>query len=241
MKSITGDVADLPTPVRLARALRALRAILANPEDTERVLEFSNLINAGGRDDRFELFLTHPMGARLYAERRAIDSTTVDLAALAALPAGTLGHAYASFMTSHGITPHIFDGAPEDVSDERAAYVIQRIRQTHDLWHVVMNVETDPAGEVALQAFTFAQLRAPSAGVLAALGSMKALPHSSQVLRDALRLFHLGLRAERFSVFPWEGHWTTPLTDVRRLLNVPIAPSVVGGYTVEILAAAKAA
>ena len=234
------DVADLRPAVRWGRAIRALGKILANPEDTERVLEFSNLANAGRRDERLDLFFEHPVGARLFAERCAIDSTTVDLDALARLPAGTLGHAYATFMKAHGITPNIFDGSPEDVHDERAAYVIQRMRQTHDLWHVVTNCETDPAGEVALQAFTFAQVRAPSSGILATLGTLRALPYTRQVMRDAIKLYRLGLKAERFPVFPWEDHWATLLVDVRRRLGVPTHPPVTGGYTAELLAAAAA-
>jgi ubiquinone biosynthesis protein COQ4 len=235
------DVADLPAHVRWARAIDALRAILADPNQTERVLEFSTLANAGRRGDRLDRFFQHPVGQRLYAERRAIDSTTVDLDALAALPAGTLGHAYAAFMHAHGITPHIFDGAPDEVSDDRASYVMQRMRQTHDLWHVVMNVETDPAGEVALQAFTFAQVRAPSSGILAALGALRALPVSRRVLRDAIALYRVGLRANRFAVFPWEDHWATPLADVRRLLNVPIDPPQTGGYTTDLVTLKPAA
>jgi ubiquinone biosynthesis protein COQ4 len=229
------DVADLPARVRWARAFEALRVVLADPTQTERVLEFSNLANAGRRGERLERFFEHPVGKRLYDERRAIDSTTVDLETLAALPAGTLGHAYAAFMREHGITPHIFDGAPDEVSDERAAYVIQRMRQTHDLWHVVMNVETDPAGEIALQAFTFAQVRAPSSGILAALGSLRALPVSRRVLRDAIALYRIGLRAHPFAVFAWEDHWATPLAEVRRLLGVPTEPARTGGYSAELL------
>lgn len=232
------DVADLPPALRWARAVHALGKILANPEDTERVLEFSNLANAGRRDERMDLFFDHPVGAKLFAERRAIDSATVDLEAFAKLPAGTLGDAYAMFMTAHGITPNIFDGSPEDVHDERAAYVVQRMRQTHDLWHVVTRCETDPAGEVALQAFTFAQVRAPSSGILATLGTLRALPYSRQVLRDAVRMYRLGRHAERFAVFPWEDHWATPLVEVRRLLGMPANPAVTGGYTHEMLAAA---
>src|SRR5690606_7550553 len=118
-----------------------------------------------------------------------------DLDALAQLPAGTLGHAYARFMRGHGLTPEIFDGPPAEVRDERAAYAIQRMRQTHDLWHVVTNAETDPAGEIALQAFTFAQLRVPSSGLLAAFGTLRALPHTRQVLRDAIALYRVGKAA----------------------------------------------
>lgn len=232
------DVADLPPHIRWGRAIRALGQILANPQDTERVLEFSNLANARRRDERLHMFFEHPVGARLYAERRAIDSTTVDLDAFLALPTDTLGHAYATFMRAHGLTPDIFDGAPDEVRDGKASYVIQRLRQTHDLWHVVTGAETDPAGEVALQAFTFAQLRAPSSGILAALGTLRTLRYSRRVLRDVVALYRVGLRAERLAVFPWEDHWATPLTEVRRLLALPLHPQPIGGYTGELLEAA---
>jgi ubiquinone biosynthesis protein Coq4 len=236
------DVADLPPRVRWARALRALGRILANPEDTEQVLEFSNLANAGSRrDDRLDMYFAHPMGAKIFAERRSIDSSTIDLKALGALPENTLGHAYATFMTSHGLTPNIFDAPPDDVLDVRASFLIQRMRQTHDLWHVVTNCETDPAGEVALQAFTFAQVKAPSTGILAVLGSLRALPHSRRVVGDAVKMYRLGLRAEAFVVFPWEDHWATPLVEVRRMLGMPTHPGVTGGYLTEKFAAAMAA
>lgn len=231
------DVADLPPRIRWRRALRALRRIMANPEDTETVLEFTNVANAGRRrrDERLGLFFSHPVGARLYAERLALDSRTVNIAALAALPAGTLGHAYAAFMTEHGITPHIFDGAPAGVHDDHASYFMQRMRQTHDLWHVVTRCETDPAGEIALQAFTFAQLRAPASGILATLGTLRTLPYSRRVLRDAVRMYRVGLRAQPFALFVWEDHWATPLVEVRRLLGVPTAPDATGGYLRDLM------
>src|SRR5262245_10580779 len=94
------DVADLPTLVRWRRALQALARVMINPEQTDQVLVFSNLANAGHRE-RLHLFFDDPRGKRLYEERRAIDSHTVDLDALAALPADTLGHAYATFMRAH--------------------------------------------------------------------------------------------------------------------------------------------
>jgi ubiquinone biosynthesis protein Coq4 len=225
------DVADLPPRVRLYRAMKALAAILADPERTDLVLEFSNLINAGRRDERLGFFFDDPAGAKLYAEQRAIDSRTIDLDKLAALPVGTLGHAYATFMKSHGLTPDVFDGAPADVHEPHAAYVIQRMRQTHDLWHVVTGAETDPAGEIALQAFTFGQVRAPSSGVLAAAGTLRSLRHTRQVLREAIEGYRLGVRANKLATFPWEDHWATPITDVRRLLGLPEQPRGWGGYT----------
>jgi ubiquinone biosynthesis protein Coq4 len=235
------DVADLHPVVRWTRALRALARVMVNPEETEQVLVFSNLANAGGRrDERLGFFYDDPRGARLFAEKRTIDSTTVDLDAFEQLPEGTLGHAYAKFMMAHDLTPNVFDGPPEDVRDERAAYVIQRMRQTHDLWHVVTHCETDPAGEIALQAFTFAQVKAPSSAILAAVGTLRSLRHTREVLRDAHALYRRGLAAQPLVLFPWEDYWATPLTEVRRMLGLPESPRLTGGYTAELLQRAAA-
>ncbi len=232
------DVSDLPTLVRWQRALRALARVMIHPEQTDQVLVFSNLANAGSRRDRLGRFYDDARGMRLYTEQRALDSRTIDLDALAKLPAGTLGHAYAAFMRAHGLTPDVFDGRPDDVLDDREAYVIQRMRQTHDLWHVVTNAETDPAGEVALQAFTYAQVHAPSSAILAALGTLRSLRYTREVVRDVIDLYRLGRAAAPLVMFPWEDHWATPLSDVRRLLNLPANPRPIGGYTAEILEAA---
>lgn len=232
-KPVVEDVADLPTTERWRRAAIALARVLKNPEETDQVLVFSNLINAGKRDSRLGFFYDDPRGKKLYAEQRTIDSKSVDLDALAALPAGTLGHAYANFMKSHGLTPNVFDGPPEDVRNPYAAYVIQRMRQTHDLWHVVTNCETDPSGEIALQAFTFAQVKAPSSAILAIMGTLRSMRYSRDVWRDALDLYWRGRKAGPLVLFPWEDHWTTPLADVRRMLGLPAYPQPTGGYLTE--------
>ena len=237
---MTPDIADLPPRVRWRRALVALAKILRDPEQTEQVLVFSSYANAGRRDQQLHRFFDDPRGQKLYDEQRTIDSRTVDLDALSSLPEGTLGHAYAVFMKANGLTPNIFDGSPEQVHDPRAAYIIQRMRQTHDLWHVITNAYADPAGEVALQAFTFAQVRAPSTGILAALGTVRTIPYTRRIVRDVIDMYRLGEHAEQLVVFPWEDHWATPLSEVRRLLGLPESPRQIGGYTTHLLAAMKA-
>jgi ubiquinone biosynthesis protein COQ4 len=235
---ISRDIDALPAPVRWRRALQALGRVLTNPTETEQVLVFSSYINAGTNKKRLTFFFDDPSGKRLYEEQRALDSHTIDLDALAKLPEDTLGYAYAKFMRLHRLTPDVFDGTPVEISDPRRAYVIQRMRQTHDLWHVVTNAETDPAGEVALQAFTFAQVGAPSAGILAALGTLKALRYTRAILRDVATLYRRGVKAQQLAVFPWEDHWATPLAEVRKLLGLPSYPEPTGGYTNGLISAA---
>ena len=80
--------------------------------------------------------------------------------------------------------------------------------------------------------------RLPSSAILALLGTLRSLRHTQRVARDAARLYRLGRAAAPLVLFPWEDHWATPLADVRRMLNLPVAPEPIGGYTAEILAAA---
>lgn len=219
------DITTLPAHERWRRALSALADVLKDPERTDQVLVFSTYANAGSMPDRIHNFLDHPDGARLYAEHRTIDSHTIDLEALGALPEGTLGRAYADFLRIRNFTPDVFEGTPEEIADPKVAYVVQRLRQTHDLWHVVTGYETDPASEVALQAFTFGQLRAPSSGILALLGTLRGSQIKRDLAIDVTRGYRLGTQAIGLAVFPWEDHWTTPLVEVRAMLNLPIAPT----------------
>jgi ubiquinone biosynthesis protein COQ4 len=219
MTTSAPDILSLSRLERLRRAFAALARVAANPDETDQVLVFSSHINAGTLRERVGRFMTDTDGHRLFAERRAIDST-LDLDALAALPDGTLGHDYAMFLRARCLSPEVFDGSPAQISDERAAYMIQRIRQTHDLWHVVTGYDTDPRGEVALQAFTFGQLRVPSSLILAIVGTVKGFNAERPMVSDVLAAYRAGVAAQRLATFLWEDHWATPLEEVREILGI---------------------
>jgi ubiquinone biosynthesis protein COQ4 len=214
------DVMLVPPLERWRRAFGALARVLADPTQTDQVLVFSSYANAGSMEGRIDRFFDTAEGRRLYEEHRTIDSHTVDLDALAALPEDTLGYAYAHFLRSRGLTPEVFDAPPEEHRDPRTQYVVQRIRQTHDLWHVVTGCSTEPTGEIALQAFTVAQTRAPSTAILTLAGTLRGLRENPTLPRDVISAYRRGRRAERLAAFPWEKHWATPLAEVRALLGL---------------------
>src|SRR5512138_3367021 len=140
------DPSDLPAHLRWHKALTALAKVMVDPEQTEEVLTFNIYANAGSMKRRIGRFYTDPRGQQLYDEHRTIDSHTIDLDALAQLPEGTLGRAYADFLRSRNLTPDVFETPPQ-LTDPKAVYVVQRLRQTHDLWHVVTGYATDAASE----------------------------------------------------------------------------------------------
>jgi ubiquinone biosynthesis protein COQ4 len=192
------DVFDLPLRTRMRRAGRALGRLMRDPYDTQQVFEFSTNMNVGAIRRRLPKFFSSADGQRLYREDLSIDSRHVDLEMLARLPEGTLGREYVRFLRERQLTPDLFQ-APENVHDPRAAYVMKRIRQSHDLWHLLTGHATNPSGEVALQAFTYGQPGTRAKPGAAIRGGRRAAPLGAVI---------------------WEDQWARPLVELRAQLGI---------------------
>src|SRR5207344_1606776 len=141
---------------RRRQALRAGLALALNPNDTQQVFYLAAAVDQASLQRATDRLAADPTGRELLRARAAIDTHHVDYAALRALPADTLGGAYARTLAAGSLDPDVFQRPPSLPED--LAYVAQRMRQTHDLWHVLTGLGTDIPGEVALQAFAHAQL-----------------------------------------------------------------------------------
>jgi ubiquinone biosynthesis protein COQ4 len=217
-----------PTPVpssfpgRVKNALAAMRGLNADPNRLDLVFVLGEAVNRRAFPRVWALFERDVDGRRVLADRPAIDSAHVDLGALAALPEGTLGREYARFIQGNGLTLDVFK-APVGV-DEHVAYLVQRVRQTHDLWHVVTGYTPDVKGEVLLQAFTFAQLRVPSALFITLIGAVRVSARGGLgFVREAARAFRRGKATRQMVPFYWEEHWSDSVESVRAMLECPAA------------------
>lgn len=214
-----------PPPVpplfgRVRAAAGALRRLMRDPGRLDQVLVFTQAVNAGVIARAAVRVTQTEAGRRLFAEMPRIDRAHVDFDALRRLPDGTLGREYVRFLDDNGISPEPFEALP-DVSDPRAAYIMLRTRQAHDLWHVLTGYAPDVRGEVLLQAFTYAQLRVPSALLLAFLGSLRWLKWNRALLRDIHRAYRRGRATTFLATFRWEDHWETPVCELRKQLHCP--------------------
>jgi ubiquinone biosynthesis protein COQ4 len=208
-------------------AFRALLALAKDPDDLPTV--FKVIENLPGRAP-YRLIArmkASPNGARLLATRPDLAARLADRAALHALPAGTLGRAYAEFCDRAGITPQgIIDASMVGMSaaprySEDIEFTQERMRDTHDLWHVVTGYGTDVVGELALLAFTVAQTRHPGIALICALALVYAVPGVSRVLREGYRR---GARAAWFPDVAWEELLDRPLDEVRARLGIGALP-----------------
>jgi ubiquinone biosynthesis protein COQ4 len=193
----------------------SLRRLLRDPDDTVEVFFLGIAVNAPRLPAFIGRIAADERGLRLLAERPTIDSRSVDWDRLRALPATTLGGAYARYLDDNRLDPDLFQPPPGLPPVPR--WVAQRIRQTHDIWHVLTGYAPDVPGEIALQAFTYAQLRMPSAWLIAVFGTLFKAPGSARMVYDA---FERGASAAFLPVVRFEDMWERDLEDVRRELGV---------------------
>lgn len=137
------------------------------------------------------------------------------------MPEGTLGHEYAHQLRSQGLTPDsLIDPNPITSPQD---FVTHRLRETHDIVHVLTGFGVDGLGVLGLQAFNLAQNRSPLAVMLIFGGMLSALqndePHE-ELLTALSRGFDLGLKAECVIAQKLEEGWDRPLTDWRKELQL---------------------
>ncbi len=149
----------------------------------------------------------------------------IDLQKLQTLPEGSLGHCYADQLISQGITPDtLIDPSPVTNANE---FVIHRLKETHDIVHVLTGFGVDGISEIGLQGFNLAQNRSPLA-VMLIFGSMLSSLQNDDPLEPLLRAlahgFQMGLDAELVVGRKLEEGWERPLQEWRKELKLPLRP-----------------
>lgn len=154
--------------------------------------------------------------------QRRYSAPHYDIDDLMRLPAGTLGGAYARHMKACNLKPDFFEDVPPR---HRMHFLRLRLRQTHDVWHVLAGFGTDEFGEVGLQGFYFAQFtNGQSALILASAVLKSVLRGRFGDLELHLDAFCEGYRngkgAASLLAVEWERMWDRELESLRRDLRV---------------------
>lgn len=165
------------------RAARALRRLLADKEDTAAVFELMRSLSGRAVPNGYARLLKSAEGGRIAYERQEFAELLSDKAWLARFGPGTVGAAYRDFIAPRGLSAQgLADESRkgEDTQIDAAhpfAWYGRRVRDVHDVWHVLTGYGTDGLGEACLVGFSYMQTKSLGFAVIAraAQSRMRAL------------------------------------------------------------------
>ena len=217
--------------LRPRAALSAIRTLLKDREDTSQVFVVTSSLRGKSALRGARRLRDTAAGRAVLADKRSLLPILCDRPALASLPPGTLGRDYYEFVTKENISAEGLVEAsrvqakfPAPTADEQLFR--ERIRDMHDLCHVLTGYGRDPLGETCIVAFTFAQTLSPGLAVIALLGMAKiagALP-GTPVKSAVLEAYRHGRAAAWLPGEDIEGFLAQPVEALRARLRIPPAP-----------------
>ncbi|ATB32264.1 Coq4 family protein [Melittangium boletus] len=225
MPDLTSSLPSLPENpslfTRLHVGLRALKVLQTDPTNPAYGALFYDSVEIGLCAALAQDFSRHEEGRRLLAEKPSLRASALDLDTLEKLPSGSLGNTFARYFREQGLTPIETLSPPKN----DAQYVATRLRETHDLHHLVTGYATDVMGEMELQAFTLGNLHLRTS-LLILLQSAKATRRvpgvdAAQYARLLWAAFRRGSQSRQLASFRWEDTWATPLAMLSEQLVAP--------------------
>ena len=166
-------------------------------------------------------------GAKLLRDRPLITEDSIHFTRLRGMPEGSFGRSYMSWMDLYGYSPNSRKEVMY-VDDTELAYVMQRYRQVHDFWHVLVDLPPTVSGEIALKWFEMVQTGLPMTVVASLVGPMRlSLFDNAMLVRKYIPwALKAGKEAEYLLSQRYEDLFHLPLQEVRQALKIQTAPSL---------------
>src|SRR5690554_373521 len=214
---------------RPLKAFRHFRNLIADKEDTAEVFHIIEALSGKSMIRNARHFLKSPHARELMERNVNLVAMLDDHDRLRELPADSLGQAYVRFMEKEGLTAAGLAAESErfqpnyEKRNDVTEWFGYRMRDTHDLLHVLTGYGRDALGEQCVLAFTYSQN--PNLGVLfiayaGALEVKKQTRSEAPVLRFVREGQRLGKAAKRLAYFDIEKLLAMPIDEARAFLNI---------------------
>jgi ubiquinone biosynthesis protein COQ4 len=175
--TILRDPRRAPLRLRPFKALGHFRKLIADKEDTEQVFHMVDCLPSARYRRIQEAFCVSPAGRALMEAEPYLPALLDDHDRLLAMPEGSVAHAYVAFMRAEGLSAAGLVAESERAGRPRYNDQVQwfgdRLRDTHDLIHVLTGYGRDALGEQCALGFSYGQYRAGVDGFLAWAGGFE--------------------------------------------------------------------
>jgi ubiquinone biosynthesis protein Coq4 len=219
---------------RLAKNPKATRYVFMIGDSQDNICESER--RRGGFTDPFR---KNPALEAMWQAR--FHAPVYDLEELGRLPADTLGGAYARHMKANDLRADYYD--VKVTPRNRMQFLRQRMRQTHDIWHVLSGWGTDEFEEVGIQGFTAGQYMSSMAAIIGAAAFLKSIVRCrfnelERHVDNFCEGYGAGKRAENLLAVKWEELWGESLESLRRRYRIEPAHRAAVAPVRELRAAA---
>ncbi|ANI79333.1 hypothetical protein EP837_02939 [Sphingobium sp. EP60837] len=230
------DVIPLVHPDRqrpkwnFVKAWRHFSHVRKDKEQTDQIIGVFDALPWRGAAEAAINFLTSPQGQAIYQSEPYLPDILDDHVALRKTPKGSFAHAYCDFMEREGLsaaglvaaTGNDRNGQP--LLKDGVEWYNDRLRDIHDILHILTGYERDPLGEQCLLAYLFHQRPSPGHLAVSTAGTllMKVqLKTKAPILRAIIEAHRHGRLCTRIVEQSIRGILPMPLAEVRERFNVP--------------------
>jgi len=206
-------------------AIKALRRLLNDKEDTGQVFEIMRALNGTSTRDGYIQLLRTPRGGRLAMEARELAPKLMDDAWLDAFAPGTVGATYRDFIRSENISAEglaeVSRGKDGEVEIQHPyAWFGRRTRDVHDIWHILSGYHRDALGEACLVAFSYAQTKGLGWALIAAGAALRTRKSAYPYTKAIWQGYQRGKAAKWLLGEDYEALLNEPLEAARARLNI---------------------
>ncbi|HTX49952.1 MAG TPA: Coq4 family protein, partial [Caulobacteraceae bacterium] len=172
----------------------------------------------------YERLLTTAQGGRLAYERVELEPRLMDDAWLDSFAPGSVGAAYREFVRGEQLSAQgLGDISRQKRVDARHpwAWFGRRIRDTHDIWHVLTGYHRDALGEACLVAFSYAQTGSLGWALIALGAALRSRGRNGVPYAQAIwQGYRRGKAAKWLPGEDYEALMSEPLEAARRRLGI---------------------
>ena len=211
------------------RAWRHFRELVKDKENTAEVFPIFEALPWRGVYDAARKFLGTARGQAIYRAEPSLVAILDDHAALRKLPAGSVAQAYCDFMEREGLSAQgLVDELntyrrPDQMFDDQVDWYYRRMRDTHDLMHILSGYGRDALGEQCVLAFTYGQQPALAhlfLGYAGALEIRRRMTVKVPILRAVREAQKMGSSIPRLIEMPIMDLLAMPVEQARAMLGI---------------------
>ena len=221
-------------------ALRAFGRLIRDKEDTAQVFEIMRALSGRSIARGYNRLLATMEGGRQAFLREELAHKLDDPAWLARFGPGSVGAAYRAFreargFTAEGLAVESRKVAPMADAPHPVLWYSRRLRDLHDVWHVLTGYQTDALGEACVVAFSYAQTGNLGFGFIG-WGAAREIRRENSAVparRAVLQAWRHGRAARSLPALDYEAVFAEPLERARARLNIR-PPTIYDSVPVEV-------